>query len=192
MANEHQLVHPWRFVMFERFKMSEIAGVFTKKKRQLMDIVAPRGVRSDVWLEIRDKDGNLKHQSFQHNLRTNGGADFWNAQLFGAASATAVAKFIGITTDATAAAAGDTTLASEETLAGLGRATGTVSHTASATSSTISATFTYTGSTAKTIAKVGLFNASSAGTLVLETLLSSTGTVNANGDQITITWTVNY
>jgi hypothetical protein len=28
-------------------------------------------------------DGQVKHHSLQRNLRTNGGANFWNQQLFG-------------------------------------------------------------------------------------------------------------
>lgn len=149
---------------------------------------------SDVTVEVRDKFGNLKSRSVQHNLRTNLGADFWSNQLFStaSASATATAHWLGITTDATAAAAGDTTLTSEETTNGLARVAGTVAHTGSATSTTISNTFTYTGSTSKVIAKLGLFTAISAGTLVLETLLASTATVNANGDTLAITWTVNF
>lgn len=147
---------------------------------------------ASVEVVIRDKDGNVKHRTVQHNLRTNAGANFWNAQLFGSASATAVAKWIAITTDAGAAAAGDTTLASEETTNGLARASSTVNHTNNATTTTISNTFTYTGGTSKVIAKAGLFDASSAGNLVLETLLNATGTVNANGDTITVTWTINF
>mgnify|MGYP003393983110 CR=1 FL=1 len=149
-------------------------------------------MHSDVTLEIRDKDGNLKHYSVQKNLRTNVGADFWDAQLFKVATAGATANFIALTTDAAAPAAGDTTLASEETLNGLARAQAADAHTASASSSVLTKTFTYTGSSSKVIAKVGLFNAASAGTMVLETLLTSTGTVNANGDTITVTWTINF
>jgi hypothetical protein len=153
-------------------------------------------LHSDIEVTVRDKYGSLKSHSFQHNLRTNGGADFWNTQLFGTSGIngqTATAGYMALTTDATAPAATDTTLTSEETTNGLARSAQlTPTHSAGATSSVFTKTFTYTGSTSKVIAKVGLFNASSAGTMVLETLLSSTGTVNANGDTITITWTINY
>ena len=40
------------------------------------------------------------------------------------------------------------------------------------------------------IAKVGLFTAASAGTLVFETVLGTTATLSASGDTLTITQTV--
>jgi hypothetical protein len=110
----------------------------------------------------------------------------------------APAKYIGLTTDATAVAKGDTTLTSEETTNGLGRALGTYTLTLATPGAlngqvtyTITNTFTYTGSTSKVIAKGGLFTAASAGTMSFETVFPSTATVNANGDQIAVTWTVN-
>lgn len=175
--------------MFDNFRLVDAAKAFSRAFRGVEEWLQ---FHSDITLEIRDKDGNLKHRSQQKNLRTNAGADFWDQQLFKVGTAGATANFIALTTDATAPAAGDTTLASEETLNGLARAQAADAHTAGAASSTLSKTFTYTGSTSKTIAKLGLFNAASAGTLALETLLASTGTVNANGDTISISWTVNF
>jgi len=269
--------------MIERLRIAEMLGAVTRKLRGAQDEVH---FRSDIVIEVRDKDGRLKSRSFQHNLRTNVGADYWDSQLFAlsgsisgtntissvaaasgtggpgstattvytgtftnggnnayagkifiltggttaanngvylctASSTTTItlanvngatqasgtfptvsttvypstflnANWIALTTDATAAAAGDTTLASEETTNGLARAQATDTHTASATSSLLSKTFTYTGSTSKVIAKVGLFDQSANGRLILETVLSSTATVNANGDTLTINWTINY
>jgi hypothetical protein len=40
-----------------------------------------------------------------------------------------------------------------------------------------------------TIAKIGVFNASTSGTMVFETLLNATATL-VNGDQLTVTETV--
>jgi len=144
----------------------------------------------EVW--FRDAAGNVTSYSKTPNLRTNGGADFFNSQLYGTSAAGAQANFIGLTTDATSPAATDTVLASEETTNGLGRAQGSVSHTASTNQTVISHTFTYTGSTTKAIAKVGLFTAVSSGTMTQETLLNAVGTVNNNGDTITVNWTNNY
>lgn len=184
----------------ESFNTTDSVGVRTTKRRSVLDDVRPFCTTKEVLVEIRDKHGRLKSRIVTNfetkggppNLRVNGGADFWNTQLFSTGAAVAQANYIAMTTDATAPAATDTTLTSEETTNGLARAQGTVAHTTAATVTTISHTFTYTGSTSKVIAKVGLFNASSSGTMVLETLLSSTGTVNANGDTITITWTINF
>lgn len=149
-------------------------------------------LKNTVEAIFRDRYGNITSQSKVYNLRTNVGADFWDAQLFKVAAAGATANYIALTADVTAPAATDTTLTSEIATNGLARAQAADAHTGGTISSTLSKTFTYTGSTSVTVAKVGLFNASSSGTLVLETLLGSSGTVSANGDTIAISWTVNF
>lgn len=127
-------------------------------------------------------------------LRTNAGADFQAKQMGGAASATAVAKWMALTANATAPAAGDTTLTGEITTAGGGlvRAAGTYAHTGGAASYTVSNTFTANGSDSLpvTIAKAGVFDAASGGNLVFETLLTTTATLSASGDALTLTQTV--
>lgn len=175
--------------MLDKFHIAERLGAVCRKFRGTNDKFH---MSSDVWIEVRDKSGNLKSSSFQHNLRTNAGADFWDAQLFKVATAAATANFIALTTDATAPAAGDTTLTSELITNGLARAQAADTHTAGASSSSLAHTWTYTGAVQVVIAKVGLFNAASAGTMALETLLTSTATVSSNGDTVTITWVVNY
>ena len=142
------------------------------------------------------RQGRLVFSSMSPNLITNAGQDVISRQTgCGATSAPACANggiYIALTTDSTAPAAGDTTCTSELTTNGLGRALGTYAHTASTNTHTITKTFTYTGSSAVVIAKVCMFDASSSGNMFAETLLASTATVNANGDQVTITWTFNH
>ncbi len=126
-------------------------------------------------------------------LVTNGGLDFISAQLSNSAlaSASAVAKWMGLTANATAPAGADTTLTAEIVTAGLTRAVATYAHTAAA--STYTLTITYTAVSADvpvTVAKMGVFNAISSGTLVYESLLSATATLSAAGDTLTITETV--
>jgi hypothetical protein len=126
---------------------------------------------------------------------TNAGKDFVAKQLAGAASATAVAKWVGITANATAPAAGDTTLTGEITTAGGGliRQVGVYAHTLGTASYTITTTFTANGSDALpvTIAKRGIFDQLAlGGTLVFEALVSPTATLNASGDSVTLTDTV--
>lgn len=127
-------------------------------------------------------------------LKTNAGNDFQAAQMGGAASATAVAKWVALTANATAPAAGDTTLTGEITTAGGGliRKAGTYAHTAAAASYTITTVFTANGTDALpvTIAKRGIFDAASAGNLVFETLLGTTATLSASGDSLTLTDTI--
>jgi hypothetical protein len=95
---------------------------------------------------------------------------------------------------ATTTAATDTALASELTTNGLARAAATFAHTFSSTSVnntyTLTNTFTYTGSSATTIDSIGIFDASSNGIPLFTTVLNSSATVSANGDQVTITETV--
>ena len=122
-------------------------------------------------------------------MLTTAGRDFVAAQIGGTAT-TATAQYMAITTDAAAASAADTTLASEETTNGLGRLVGTYAHSTSTATYTITRLFTYSGSSSKVIAKVGLFTAASAGTLVFETVLGTTATLSASGDTLTITQTV--
>jgi len=137
---------------------------------------------------ITRANGEVEDLGVSTNLRTTVGAD-WQADVMGHTTQPQEAQYIALTTNASAPAAGDTTLTSEIASGGLERAIGAYSHTASTTSYKISKTFTAT-STHTAVAKAGLFNASSSGTLVFTTLLSSTATLAIN-DTLTIEWTVN-
>lgn len=75
--------------------------------------------------------------------------------------------WMALTTDSAAAAATDTTLASELATNGLSRAGGTYSHSAGATSWAITHTFTCTGGS-QTINKEAIFAASSGGFMPFE------------------------
>ncbi len=108
----------------------------------------------------------------------------------------APARHLALTADTTQTiteGTANTTLAGELTGAGLARIAAAFGYTDGTTSYTLSNTWTYTGTTSITIARVGTFNAPGpppAGTCVFITALSSTATVNANGDQLTVTLTV--
>lgn len=127
-------------------------------------------------------------------LKTNAGNDFQAAQMGGSASATAVAKYVGLTANTTAPAATDTTLTAEIATAGGGliRKAGTYGHTTGAASYTITTVFTANGSDSLpvTVGKRGIFDAVTAGNLVFSTLVSPTATLSASGDQLTITDTI--
>jgi hypothetical protein len=105
------------------------------------------------------------------------------------------AQFMGLTADATAVGASDSTLPSEITTVGGGliRKQATLAHTASASTGTAAAVFTANGtdSLPVTVAKMGL----SPGILstvknLLQTLLNATATITASGDQVTVTDTI--
>jgi len=127
-------------------------------------------------------------------LLTTAGKDFVMKQMAGAASATAVAKWVALTANTTTPVVGDTTLTGEITTGGGGlvRAATTYAHTGGASTYTLTNTFTANGSDSLpvTIGKVGAFDAASSGTLVFSTLLTPTATLSASGDNLPLTWTV--
>lgn len=98
--------------------------------------------------------------------------------------------YLALSTDTAATTGTETTLTSEAATNGLARTLANYAHTSNTSTYTLQRTFTYTGSTATVVAKVGVFNASAGGVLMFVTLLPSTATVNANGDTLTVTETV--
>ena len=101
--------------------------------------------------------------------------------------------WMALTTDATAPAATDTSLASELSGSGWTRAQATYAHTTGASTYTLVKTFTSADGTARTINKMAIFNAASnAGTpaqMVFESAVPSPP-VLVSGDTVTITETV--
>lgn len=99
----------------------------------------------------------------------------------------APATFIALTANATAPAAASTALTGEIATGTLIRAVATYAHTNGTATYTLTKTFT--SDQTVTIAKIGVFNASTIGTLVFETLLNATASL-VSGDQLQITETV--
>lgn len=129
--------------------------------------------------------------SIAPKLRTDAGRDF-QARVMGDTASTgtgsyASATYIGVTANATAPATGDTTLTGEIASGTLIRAQATYAHTNGTATYTLTKTFT--SDQTVTIAKIGIFNASSAGTMVFETSLNATASL-VSGDQLQITETV--
>lgn len=126
-------------------------------------------------------------------LFTNAGRDAVHAQHLGTSAQPAAFNYMALTASATAPAATDTTLTGEIATAGGGliRAQCTYAHTAGTNTSTLTKTFTANGTDVLpvTIAQIGIFNASSAGTLAYHTALGSTATLSISGDSLTATWT---
>lgn len=132
-------------------------------------------------------------------MRVNAGADFQAGVMSSTSSngtgTYAAANYMALSTDSTAPAATDTTLAGElsNVGGGLNRAQAVYAHTAGTSSYTLSKSFTANSNdgTSNTVSKIGIFNASSGGTLFLETALSIGATLGP-GDLLTITETVNF
>jgi hypothetical protein len=117
-------------------------------------------------------------QDFQYNVMANSGSN--------GTGAFAPANYIALTTNATAPNVTDTALANE-LVAGLARViASTISHTTGTNTYQLQKTFTSDQSA--TVNKIGIFNASSTGTLVFETTITAATLVS--GDQLQITETV--
>jgi hypothetical protein len=131
-------------------------------------------------------------------LRYNNGAT-WQAGVMGSPSSNGTGSYapgiyMGISSDSTAPAVGDTTLVGEVTTGALARALCTYAYTTAATSYTESKVFTSDQSI--TIYKSALFTVANGGSPIFGSLLTVSG-VNSpkslySGDQVGITETVNF
>lgn len=127
-------------------------------------------------------------------MLTNAGKDHLFAAGYGTSTQPAAANYLALSANTTTPSASSTTLPGEITTGGGGliRAQATYAHTTGQSTATLTKVFTANGSDSLpvTVAKVGVLNASSSGTLVHETLLTTTATVSSSGDTLTITETV--
>ena len=135
---------------------------------------------SDTWIPVTEN---------KHNLLTNGGRDFIHSQAYRNTSAgTEGSRYIAVSTDAGAPAAGDTTLTGEISTNGLQRAAATTNtHSAGTNTSVLGITYT-ASNTHTSVQKSALFNQSSTGTLTHENTFTPV-TLQAN-DQLQVTWTL--
>lgn len=119
-------------------------------------------------------------------LLPNAGRDYLHTQFLTTA-------YMAFTASTVAAASGDTTLTGEITTGGGGliRGVATFAHTSGTNTSTETRTATANGSDSLpvTLVQDGILSASSAGTLMFHTALSSTATLSVSGDSITNTHT---
>lgn len=125
-------------------------------------------------------------------MRHSAGIDFQSRVMLDPAStgtgAYASATYIGVTENSTAPAMGDTVLTGELTGFGLQRQQGTYAHTNGTSTTTLTKTLTSSDSTTRTLAKGGLFNAATAGSMPFSTLLPVTASL-VSGDSVAATWT---
>ena len=166
---------------------------------QIMDVHA--GGAKPTWVSSEHKDFEQAISQYYKcpvgeptALLTSAGRDALHAQHMTTGAQPASFNYIALTASTTAPAPTDTTLTGEITTAGGGllRAQATYAHTTGTNVTTLTKTFTANGSDVLpvTIAQIGVFNASTSGTLGYHTALSSTATLNVSGDNATITETV--
>lgn len=128
----------------------------------------------DAWRNGDDSAGNTPGTTANYSI------------LAGAAPA----RYMALTENASAAAAGDTTLTGEITTGGCGRTLATYAHTDGTSTYTLVKSFSVTA-TFPAIHKMGLFfhSTASTGPLIFETVLNADASV-INGDTLQVTETV--
>lgn len=135
-------------------------------------------------------DGNgrmvLLNREVTYNVITDVGRDFMHTQTYGTSPAGNGLNYIALSNDALTETSASTTLSSEITLNGLGRAIGVVTHNAGTNTTTVVKTFTASG--AQAAQKAALFTASSAGTM--NHALSFTQRSLQTNDTLQITFTL--
>lgn len=157
-------------------------------------------IRHEVAYDFDEKAGiwlrRLASEEEVPNLILNGGRVAIHTYIYGTAaqriseglSGTGF-NYIGLTNNAAAPAAGDTTLTAELVGNGLTRALGTVTlPTGGGTISTIEKQFTYTGGPTQGVQKTALFDAAAAGKMAHEILFSQR-LLNTN-DTLTLTFQI--
>jgi len=126
-------------------------------------------------------------------MLTDAGRDLIASAVFNTSTQPAAANYMALTANSAAVNASDTSLTGEITTGGGGliRKQGVYAHTGGTATATITATFTANGSDSVpvTIAKYGLFNAASSGTMAYSKVLTTTATISASGDALTLTAT---
>ena len=130
---------------------------------------------------VTSPDGKIKDQKEINNLVVTTGKIFVASRMAGTSAS--VMSHMAIGTGTTAAASGDTTIGSESARVAL------TSTTVNNNDVVYVATFPAgTPSSAAAITEAGLFNSSSAGTMLCRTVFSVVNKQSA--DALTITWTV--
>lgn len=146
-------------------------------------------IKGRIHFQIKDALGNIKQEWDVNNTVVSAGKA-QIALLAGDATATPF-TFLAVGTSATAVTIGQTALVGEVTDTGLARAAATVSRTTTTvTNDTLQLVYTWTATGTKVIEEIGVFNASSGGTMLARALTSTKTLVN--NDQLIATYKVAF
>lgn len=137
-------------------------------------------LRGNLAMVLRDKDGNVKETREEKNLIVSAGLNFICDRMEGTSEA--VMSHMAVGSGATAAAAGNTDLESI-----LGSREALDSTTVTDNTITYIASFE-AGEGTGAITEAGIFNASTAGTMLCRTVFSVVN--KAADDTLQITWTI--
>jgi hypothetical protein len=137
-------------------------------------------LKGDVAIVLKDKDGKVKDSREIKNLIVNSGLEFICSRMAGASAS--VMSHMALGSGTTAAAAGQTDLVSI-----LGSREALDSSTASSNTVTYVSSFEG-GDATGAVTEAGIFNASSAGTMLCRTVFA---VVNKEADDtLSVTWTI--
>lgn len=140
-------------------------------------------------ITVTDINSEVLLQKTVDNLVVNAGLAQL-ASLCGDSGATPF-TYIELGTSSTAVAASQTALQAAITDSGLARVAATISRvTTTVTNDTFQATYTWTASGSKTVEEVGIFSASSGGTMLSRALTGSISLVS--GNQLSITYKLKF
>jgi hypothetical protein len=144
-------------------------------------------IKGMVKLECHDKQGKLLWRTpYSHNIITNDGKAYM--ALLAGSTGTAF-TYLALGTGTTAEAATQTALVTEIVDTNLTRHTAVISRTTTTvTNDTCRLAYTWTASGTKTIEEIGIFNASSTGTM-LGRKLTGSKTVNST-EELTATYDI--
>lgn len=167
-----------------------MSHISVSRNRQCQDDV--KGIHGyitvQVYRHLEDKWYTI--DEYRHNLLTTDGRDFYHAQVLTNTSAgTRGSGFLAVSANATAPAAGDTTLTGEISTGGLARADATTkTHTDNTNSTTIEHEWT-ASATHTDVQKCAMFNASSSGTMTHEGTFTAASLIS--GDKLKVTYVIN-
>ena len=133
----------------------------------------------ELIIELRDQDGNIKEVKHAKNLVVSVGKTFIASRVVGTASA--IMSYMAIGTATATPTTADTQLGTEAGRVAL------ASFTSSGAQVTATATFP-AGTGTGAITEAGIFNASSAGTMLCRTTFPVVN--KAAGDSIAVTWVI--
>lgn len=137
-------------------------------------------LKGDVFITVKDKDGNVKEERHEKNLVVSAGLNFICDRMEGTSEA--VMSHMALGSGTTAAAAGDTDLGSI-----LGSREALDSTTVSGSTITYVASFE-AGDATGAVSECAIFNASTAGTMLCRVVFAEIN--KAADDTMSVTWVI--
>lgn len=137
-------------------------------------------LRGDVFIVVKDKDGNIKEERKEENLVVSAGLNFICSRMKDTTDG--AMSHMGLGSGTTAAAANDTDLGSL-----LGSREALDSTTVSSNTITYVSSFE-AGDATGAVTEAGIFNASTSGTMLCRVVFSEIN--KAADDTMSVTWTI--